>query len=135
VVWQALTQNTQWYWLMHMLSRNLRLTSYPACPISLCFCSQGRQEKERKNGALILHCTDISMPHNYPNIRYKTWFLREQNIKLKLILYQYAWRKRTQESSIQWADFSGKGAGSARKIAGRGGLGDHDGIMSNLKLW
>ena len=36
-------------------------------------------KRESKNGALAPCCTDISMLHNNPNIRYNIWFLIKQN--------------------------------------------------------
>lgn len=95
----------------------MRPTSHPGCSRGVCFRPQGKQGKERKNGALVFCCTYISMPHNDLNVRYNVWFLRQQNSKTQLILYQHAWRKGTQEGSREC------GVGM-----------DYDEIIFNLKI-
>lgn len=55
-----------------------------AVPLVLAFAPKAKKKRERKNGALVPCCTDISILHSYLNISYNIWFLRKQNIKCNL---------------------------------------------------
>lgn len=55
-----------------------------AVPLVFAFALKANKKRERKNGALVPCCTNISMLHSYLNTCYNIWFLRKQNIKCNL---------------------------------------------------
>lgn len=131
----SLRAGSLWHtdWLTQMLPRD-RLTSHPGFPLVFAFAPKAKQERERKNGALVFCCTDISMLHSYLNIGQNLGFLRKQNVKTQLILYPHLRRKGLSSPS---SEQTSQGTGQevwGRETAGRGEKRDCDEVILNLKI-
>lgn len=70
-----------------------------AVPLVFAFAPKANKKRERKNGALVPCCTDISMLHSYLNICYNIWFLRKQNINATYLIWTPL-EERNSEFSI-----------------------------------